>query len=107
MERKLMRTRTYRSYLAWGGLVLLGLAGCDNPNDDDPQGGRMGDTFAVTSANRLVTFNRGAALISTGMAITGLQTNETILGIDVRPGGTPAGELYALGSTGRIYTLNL
>jgi hypothetical protein len=67
----------------------------------------MGDTFAVTSANRLVTFNRGAALISTGMAITGLQANETILGIDVRPGGTPAGELYALGSTGRIYTLNL
>ena len=102
-----MRTRPQPSYLAWG-LLLLGLAGCSD-NDRDPQDpqAQAGNTFAVTSANRLVTFNRGATLISTAVAITGLQSNETILGIDVRPGGTPAGELYALGSTGRLYTINV
>jgi hypothetical protein len=65
-----------------------------------------GDTFGLTSANRLVTFNRAAPAIRTAVAITGLQGSEQLLGIDIRPGGTPAGELYALGSSGRIYTIN-
>ena len=65
-----------------------------------------GDTFGLTSANRLVTFNRAAPSVRTAVAISGLQAGEQLLGIDIRPGGTPAGELYALGSTGRIYTIN-
>ncbi len=65
-----------------------------------------GDTFGLTSANRLVTFNRATPAVRTAVAISGLQSGEQLLGIDIRPGGTPAGELYALGSTGRIYTIN-
>jgi hypothetical protein len=65
-----------------------------------------GDTFAVTSTGRLVTFDRAAPALDTAIAITGLQSGETVLGIDIRAGGATPGELYALGSTGRIYTIN-
>lgn len=37
-------------------------------------------------------------------AITGLQSGETILGMDMRPTN---GQLYALGSTNRLYTVNI
>ena len=40
---------------------------------------------------------------STPRSITGLQSGETIKGIDVRP---TTGQLFALGSTSRLYTLN-
>lgn len=40
---------------------------------------------------------------SGGPFISGLQTNEAILGIDFRPA---TGQLYALGSTSRLYTLD-
>src|SRR5690349_6912764 len=55
-------------------------------------------------ATALVSFdsaNPGALL--TGTFLTGLQQNETILGIDFRPA---TGQLYGLGSTSRLYTLN-
>ena len=97
-------------------LFTLALAGCSN-NDDPPAPAPMqpapapaptpGDTFGLTSANRLVTFNRAAPAVRTAVAITGLQSGEQLLGIDIRPGGMPAGELYALGSTGRVYTINI
>ncbi len=65
-----------------------------------------GDTFGVTSTGRLVTFDRAAPALDTAIAITGLQSGETVLGIDIRAGGATPGELYALGSTGRVYTVN-
>jgi hypothetical protein len=65
-----------------------------------------GDTFGVTSAGRLVTFDRADPALDTAIAITGLQAGETIAGIDVRAGGATPGQLYALGSTGRIYTIH-
>jgi hypothetical protein len=46
--------------------------------------------------------NPGALL--SGAAISGLQPGETIKGIDFRPAAT---ELYALGSSSRLYTLNV
>lgn len=41
--------------------------------------------------------------IQSGAFVTGLSSGETILGIDFRPAN---GQLYALGSTSRLYTLN-
>jgi hypothetical protein len=59
----------------------------------------------ITSNNRLVTFDSDAPSIALGdVAVSGLQAGETILGIDFRPA---TGELFALGSTSRLYTLNL
>jgi hypothetical protein len=90
------------------------MIGCSSSYDDDPQAPpapapappAAGDTLALTSNNRLVTFNRSAPSISTAVSISGLAAGENLLGIDIRPGGTPSGELYALGSTGRVYTIN-
>jgi len=60
--------------------------------------------FGVTAANNLVRFNSATpGTIDSTVAITGLQAGETVLGIDVRP---VTRQLYALGSTGRLYILN-
>ena len=61
--------------------------------------------FGITTGNQLVRFdsNNPAKLVST-TAITGLQTGETVLGADFRPAN---GQLFAIGSTSRVYVLNL
>lgn len=61
--------------------------------------------FGVTTANNLVRFNssRPNTILST-VAITGLQGGENVLGIDFRPA---TGRLFALGSSNRIYTVNM
>ncbi len=53
-----------------------------------------------------MTFDREAPALDTAIAITGLQSGETVLGIDIRAGGATPGQLYALGSTGRLYTVD-
>ena len=59
--------------------------------------------YAVSRMNELLIFNpeKPAELLT--KPIMGLQTGEKVLGIDFRPKN---GQLYALGSTNRIYTLN-
>ena len=73
-----------------------------------PPGGSVtsGDTYGVTSTGRLVTFDRADPALDTAIAITGMQSGETALGIDIRAGGSTPGQLYALGSTGRVYTID-
>ena len=104
------------------GLVTLVLtliaAGCGGRNNDDnppptpppppppPAPVTPGDTFALTSGNRLITFNRASPALQTAVSVSGLASGENILGIDIRPGGNPTGELYALGSSGGVYTIN-
>lgn len=60
--------------------------------------------FGVTLQQLLVGFdtNDPTNLLS-DVAITGLQSTETVQGIDFRPA---TGQLYALGSLGGLYTLN-
>ena len=41
-----------------------------------------GNTFGVTSTNRLVTYNRESPALMTAIAITGMQSGETVLGIE-------------------------
>ena len=59
--------------------------------------------YAINEANALQIFNPNNPVVVT-KPITGLQVGENILGIDFRPLN---GQLYALGSSSRIYTLNL
>jgi hypothetical protein len=58
--------------------------------------------YAVSLNNELMIFNPAnpAPVVK---AITGLQANESVVGIDFRPVN---GQLYALGSTSRLYTIN-
>lgn len=60
--------------------------------------------WVVTGAGTLVSFVPSAPQTAlTSAAITGLQPNETLTGIDVRPAD---GKLYGVGSTGRLYGLS-
>ena len=61
--------------------------------------------FAITTANTLLRFDSAApgTILST-TAVSGLQVGENILGIDFRPA---SGQLFGLGSTSRLYTLDL
>lgn len=57
----------------------------------------------VSASGRLVIFPSDDPFDVTKVKIKGLQKKEKILAIDRRPNG---GELYGLGSTSRIYTIN-
>lgn len=60
--------------------------------------------YAISANNELLIFNPASANPTPiAKAITGIQTGESILGIDMRPLN---GQLFALGSTSRIYSLN-
>lgn len=60
--------------------------------------------FGVTNQQTLITFDSASpTTIAGGVAISGLQTNEQIRGIDFRPA---TGQLYALGSFSRLYTID-
>ncbi|MCP9756485.1 DUF4394 domain-containing protein [Lacihabitans sp. CCS-44] len=59
--------------------------------------------FAVDESTNLLAFNFKNIGTPISKPITGLQAGETILGIDFRPVN---GQLYALGSSSRIYVLN-
>jgi hypothetical protein len=60
--------------------------------------------FAISLANELLIFNPASQNPTmVAKAITGVQTGESIIGLDMRPVN---GQLYALGSTSRIYTIN-
>ncbi|MEG1051904.1 MAG: DUF4394 domain-containing protein [Janthinobacterium sp.] len=63
-----------------------------------------GDVFVLTASNKLLSFDRATpGTIRSTATITGLQAGENLLGIDFRPAD---GQLYGIGSTGRLYTLN-
>jgi len=81
------------------------LAACSD-NDNNDNGASREDTLALISGNQLVSFNRNSLSIRTTLNITGLTGGESIVGIDMRAGGTPAGQLYGLSSAGRVYTID-
>lgn len=61
--------------------------------------------YSVTTANQLVRFDTATpGTIAQTTAITGLQTGENVVGIDFRPANNL---LYAVGSTSRLYTINV
>ena len=59
--------------------------------------------YVIAGGTTLIAFDSATPGTSTSVSITGLQVGEAILGIDLRPA---TGQLYALGSTSRLYTIN-
>ena len=87
-------------------LSLSACGGSDNDDDDvvTPPAAVAGDVFVLTASNKLLSFDRATpATIRTTATVTGLQSGENLLGIVYRPAD---GQLYGVGSTGRIYTIN-
>lgn len=90
------------SLLVSGAIVL---SSCDN--DDDMTTPVKPDLVFVglTASNQLITANANASgSFSSPVNITGLQTGESLLGIDFRPA---TGQLYGVGSTSRLYAINV
>lgn len=93
--------------------IALALTACGSDDDDNvapapttppPASATIGDVVALTVSNRLISFDRAApATIRTNVQVTGLQSGENLVGIDMRP---VDGMLYGVGSTGRLYTLD-
>lgn len=61
--------------------------------------------YGITFDNALISFDSASPNnVLTGVYVGGLQSNEFIQGIDFRPA---TGELFALGSSNRLYTVDL
>ncbi len=61
--------------------------------------------YGLSTRDQLVAFDSATpGTLQQASFITGLAANESLLGIDFRPA---TGQLYGLGSFGRIYTLNV
>ncbi len=60
--------------------------------------------YGVTDTQTLVSFDSSdSSNLLTGVAISGLQNNEQIRGIDIRPA---TGQLYGMGSFNNLYTID-
>ena len=83
--------------------LALSLAACEDDatgSSFDPQGRRI---FAVDAAGSLVTFGSQNPDRTRRVAISGLQSGETLVGIDFRPAD---GRLYAVSAASRIYVVD-
>ena len=64
----------------------------------------VGDTVALTVSGSVLSFDRATpATLKGSIAVSGLQANEKLVGLDTRPAD---GLLYALSDQARVYTLN-
>lgn len=92
--------RRFSLLLAWAGL----LAACSS-TPDEPIGPPAKETlYAVSTGNQLLGFNAGQPQkILSRRPLAGLQPQERVLGIDYR---VARGQLYALGSSGRLYRID-
>ncbi|WP_416666621.1 DUF4394 domain-containing protein [Egbenema bharatensis] len=70
------------------------------PKAPDPTTAKF---VGLTADNRLAFFNPDDLSNTTTVCIMGLQPGETLLGVDFRPN---TGELFALGSSNRLYTID-
>jgi hypothetical protein len=62
------------------------------------------EVYALTPANQLLGFKASDAdRIRSQVSVTGLQSGETLVGIDFRPA---SGRLYGVGSTSRVYVID-
>src|SRR5690349_2929389 len=84
----------HASFLAMPFLFVLFLA----------TAARAETLYGVNTANQLVRFDSATpGTLSVVGTISGLQSGEDVVGIDFRPA---TGQLYALGSTSRLYVIN-
>ncbi|MDB5868565.1 MAG: polymerase [Polaromonas sp.] len=99
-----------RTFFVPALLAAAALAACGGSDDDSPRvvvppvAVAVGDTVALTVSGNVLSFDRAApATLKGSIAVSGLQTNEKLVGIDMRPAD---GLLYVLSNQARLYTLN-
>ena len=98
-----MKTSSFK-HLSLAVLTVASLGACTTMTSEPEGVERAEKAVAVTVSNKLLKFNAGRpGRILATLNITGLQPSETLLGIDYR---VAKDQLYALGSSGRLYTIN-
>ncbi len=103
-------TRFIAGLLAMG--LLLTLDACQDKQQLEPAankgGARLASNFmfyVLTDNNRLIRLNTQSPSTSLGtVTVTGLMTNERLIGIDFRPA---TGQLYAVSNGSRLYSINV
>ncbi|MGB8192256.1 MAG: DUF4394 domain-containing protein [Chitinophagaceae bacterium] len=101
-----MAKRNFLYAVAYACSLLFLAPSCSKDNETAKEDAVGPDLvfYGVTSSNQLLQYNaKSPGVIDATVAITGLQTGETLLGIDFRPA---TGQLYGVGSTSRIYIIN-
>lgn len=87
-------TRTMKTAIAAAALGVLTVAGSAQAEL----------VYGLTTDNNIFTFDSAnPAVIQSGKFITGLQANEIVVAMDLRPAN---GQIYAVGSSNTLYTLN-
>jgi hypothetical protein len=108
--------KTFKLYAKLGMVCVAAFtlltSSCKNdpgpfPSNEPPAAETAGpdvNFFALTSDNKLLTLNaKAVSTVVTTANISGLQTGETLIGIDFRPA---TGELYGISSASRLYIIN-
>lgn len=101
--------QTTRTFFVPALLAAAALAACGGDDDDTPRVAppvsvAVGDTVALTVTGSVLSFDRATpATLKGSIAVSGLQADERLVGIDMRPAD---GLLYALSNQARLYTLN-
>ncbi|MGH9842400.1 MAG: DUF4394 domain-containing protein [Blastocatellia bacterium] len=94
----------YSINLQTGAATLIGQIGGTEVIRDIAAVVRVETIYAIDTNNALLAFNSGTpGTIASTQPVTGLATGENILGIDFRPA---TGDLYAVSSQSRVYTIN-
>src|SRR5512145_3060389 len=112
-----------KSLITLAALLAAVISGCENKYQIIGPAGQEGDSaelakennlnssnsvgetlYGMTTSNKLLTFSSAnPKTIISRLRVTGLQSNEELLGIDFRPA---TGQLYALGSS-RLYVIDV
>jgi uncharacterized protein DUF4394 len=101
-----MPRETHRSPFLLSFIAPFIVAGCgESGGDPDPSesAAASADTFAVTSQNRLISFDRRSGAIQSSIELTGLMPDDEAIGADFRPSD---GSLYVLTRAGKVYAMN-
>jgi hypothetical protein len=104
---KSILTSTKRAGMLCAALILLAMSSCKKDKNNDTMDDAAGPDlqfYALASNNVLLKLNaQNVSNVVKQNPITGLQSGETLLGIDFRPA---TGTLYGVGSSSRIYIIN-
>ena len=99
--------QTSRAFFVPALLAVAALAACSGGDGEQPLppvAVAVGDTVALTVSGSVLSFDRATPTTLKGsIAVSGLQPNEKLVGLDMRPAD---GLLYALSDQARLYTLN-
>ena len=99
-------SKLFRINLATGAATLIGtFGGTELIRDIAISVPPPPSVYAITTTNNLLNFSVSTpGTLLSNVAVTGLQSGESLVGIDFRPS---TGQLYGVGSSNRVYVIDV